>query len=937
MFRFFIFLFAVIAFASNANAQQLIQTNWDSGAGTTNSADLATEAGFDENTGNPHWVSLPGSLRFTQFRYEDAANQRFEVMPVRSAGSAVDYYNLAGSGGMFAYPVQECAKTQFFLHRDIVTGLVSWMFTANVNGDAADPCSGEIDATYTISGSPNLAFSDESGESTLVGFDHFWLNEWADGHVIDMDGQNFEVDGTIDRHLNIVEQVMVLDNNGSEAALDLNQLPQAFKIIGALDGRIESAVFDTGAARNWGAISHVGQGSPATTVRFFVRTGSDAATTLAKAWEGPFSSGDIVNNANTENAQFLQYAVEVVLNDPSMTATVQEVSYQIDEVIIAFDSDFDGISDVREIELGTKPDSADSDGDGLCDGVIAISAICIAGEDADAEQNSDTDNLIDALDADDDGDSIPTATELPLDDSDNDGIADYLDPDDDNDTIPTLQEVADSAIFGGDVDADNIPAYLDTDSDGVQGDDETEGTGDSDNDGIPNYLDPIDGPNGADEDQDGIPDDVEGMEDFDNDGLPNFQDIDSDGDGILDADEKLQDPDMDGKPAYLDLDSDGDGVPDAIEGHDVDEDGVADVLPLDVDTDMDGLDDAFDLDTGGVSATKPNHDDDAIPDYLDADDDADTIPSEIEVADGIRFLPDVDGDGTPNYLDVDSDGDGEDDATEGIEDADMDGIPNYLDADDTDGPDGDADMDGLSNGRELELGTNPLNPDTDGDGLIDGLEVTGENPTDPLLADTDDDGLSDGVEDLNLNGVFDDGETNPNDPDTDKGGVKDGAEIEAGTDPLDPDDDSAIDSDKDGLTDLEEIELGTDPNSADSDNDGLPDGIEVKGANPTDPLNDDTDNDGLKDGVEDANQDGVFDSGETDPTNDDTDAGGEKDGDEVERGSDPLDASDDQGNTTGDLLVAGGQSQCSSTTFTSSHLGLLLLGFFVALRRKRKK
>ncbi|HFU4460717.1 TPA: hypothetical protein ACGO93_002229, partial [Streptococcus suis] len=44
----------------------------------------------------------------------------------------------------------------------------------------------------------------------------------------------------------------------------------------------------------------------------------------------------------------------------------------------------------------------------------------------------------------------------------------------------------------------------------------------------------------------------------------------------------------------------------------------------------------------------------------------------------------------------------------------------------------DDDGDGLSNGEELEIGTNPRNSDTDGDGRNDGDEVNdGTNPTDP--------------------------------------------------------------------------------------------------------------------------------------------------------------------------------------------------------------
>ena len=55
---------------------------------------------------------------------------------------------------------------------------------------------------------------------------------------------------------------------------------------------------------------------------------------------------------------------------------------------------------------------------------------------------------------------------------------------------------------------------------------------------------------------------------------------------------------------------------------------------------------------------------------------------------------------------------------------------------------GDKDNDGLSNAREVLLGTLINNPDTDGDTLKDGVEVD-QLHTDPLKADTDGDGLRD--------------------------------------------------------------------------------------------------------------------------------------------------------------------------------------------------
>ena len=64
----------------------------------------------------------------------------------------------------------------------------------------------------------------------------------------------------------------------------------------------------------------------------------------------------------------------------------------------------------------------------------------------------------------------------------------------------------------------------------------------------------------------------------------------------------------------------------------------------------------------------------------------------------------------------------------------------------TDPLDDDTDDDGLLDGDEVNTyGTDPLDDDSDDDGLPDGPEVN-EYGTDPNLADTDGDGESDGDE-----------------------------------------------------------------------------------------------------------------------------------------------------------------------------------------------
>lgn len=91
----------------------------------------------------------------------------------------------------------------------------------------------------------------------------------------------------------------------------------------------------------------------------------------------------------------------------------------------------------------------------------------------------------------------------------------------------------------------------------------------------------------------------------------------------------------------------------------------------------------------------------------------------------------------------------------------------------------DSDNDGLSDAQEQALGTDPDNPDTDGDGLLDGPEVL-EHGCDPLRRDTDSDFLNDWDE-VNVY------RTDCNNPDTDGDGIPDGQEVIQGTDPLVPD------------------------------------------------------------------------------------------------------------------------------------------------------
>ncbi|MGA1866060.1 MAG: transglutaminase domain-containing protein [Thermoplasmatota archaeon] len=209
-------------------------------------------------------------------------------------------------------------------------------------------------------------------------------------------------------------------------------------------------------------------------------------------------------------------------------------------------------------------------------------------------------------------------------------------------------------------------------------------------------------------------------------------------------------------------------------------------------------------------------------------------------------------------------------------------------------PDKDEDNDGLSNSQEIFRGTDPMNPDTDGDDLIDGWEVDLWG-TDPLDPDTDDDTLYDGDE-VNVYG------TDPTEWDTDGGKVSDGAEVYSmpPLDPLDPLDDYQFsDIDRDGLLNDQEEAFGTNPLDPDTDRDGLTDGAEVQSYR-TNPLNPDTDADGLDDMTEVL---GLLNWAFSDPSSNDTDGDGLDDFLEIEIGTDPgIFDTDNDGRGDGDEL-----------------------------------
>ncbi len=311
--------------------------------------------------------------------------------------------------------------------------------------------------------------------------------------------------------------------------------------------------------------------------------------------------------------------------------------------------------------------------------------------------------------------------------------------------------------------------------------------------------------------------------DNDGDGLPNWQEIE-----ILGTNPNNRDTDGDGLPDWFEVEYDLDPLDDGsinpdngAEG-DPDGDGLTNVFeywyyadPNLADTDGDGLNDYDEVVVYGTWPDVADSDWDGLNDYdeilthgtnpLSWDTDGDTLYD----SDEIFTL------GT-NPLDTDTDGDWMWDDYE---------LANNLDPNDA--ADGllDADGDALANQLEfvfMDQGYDPF--------------VANNAATFPWLEDPDWDGMTTQAE---FNVYF----TNPRQYDTDGDGLGDGWEIahgfnaklnnrNAGPANHHPD----ADPDGDGLTSADEEQHGTNPSAVDSDGDGVSDSDEVdQGTNPNDP------------------------------------------------------------------------------------------------------
>jgi hypothetical protein len=559
------------------------------------------------------------------------------------------------------------------------------------------------------------------------------------------------------------------------------------------------------------------------------------------------------------------------------------------------DCDEDGVLDGEEILIyGTDPFNEDSDGDEMVDGFEVQYGLNPLNE-TDAQDDKDKDGLsnykewyfgCDPTNIDSDGDGLTDGSEYWEYDT-HPAYADY-----DEDGLNDFEEVI---IYG--TDSYNNDTDEDQMSDGFEITynldplDDSDADLDKDGDGVKNFEEALLGiqPNCTDSDKDQLDDGAELYQ-----YLTNPSNNDTDEDGCLDGWEVMYQFNPLNATDGL-LDTDGDDLINSKECvyfchprlADTDNDTLSDGLeviilhtnPLSTDTDRDNLPDNIEFQIG-TNPLDMDSDDDEMPDGFEYEfqlDPLDENDAQLDLDDDrLTNLQEYQYSISPRMNDTDADGllDGDEvfdfNTSPSLEDSDGDQMPDGWEVTFGTHPtqrDGSADLDNddLVNLQEWLIGTLPNVTDSDNDGMTDGYEVTFElNPLDPsdAIEDLDNDGLSNYEEfihhghprqnDTDQDWIIDGQEikyqTLVNNSDTDNDQMIDGWEVKFDLNPLEASD-ALLDADQDGLTNLEEYNFACNPTIKDSDNDGLLDGQEVHQYG-TSPIDADSDDDGFSDGLE---------------------------------------------------------------------------------------
>ena len=490
----------------------------------------------------------------------------------------------------------------------------------------------------------------------------------------------------------------------------------------------------------------------------------DGLTLLEESMAGTDPSSNDTDNDSLNDGWEVLYSDAEYVNPVSST----------NDSGLGSDEDRDGLNLSREEELGTNPDANDTDADGLNDSYeVEIGTSPISND-------TDGDGLFDSWEVQYNGTPGVNVTM--------EASSSELGSDGDSDGLTLLEEsMAGTDPSSNDTDGDGLPDSWEVQYSNVTGVNPLIATSSSELE--------------SDTDKDGLTFSEESM--VGTNPLSN----DTDGDGLLDgwevqySESSGVNPLVKASAPELSSDEDNDGLS-------LEEEAVIGTNPLSNDTDGDGLSDGWEARYSEFSGVDPLVK--VTADVLSSDQDSDGLTLKEEYIIGSNpFNSDTDGDGLPDGWEARySESSGVDPLVKVT--------ANELISDE--------DNDGLSLREEASIGTNPMLNDTDGDGLNDGWEdlYSESSGVDPLVkasfleleSDLDFDNLT-----LLEECIWG---TDPLNYDTDEDGLNDSWEVRYndsyGVNPLKKATNEELFSDRDGdgLTLLQEAIENTDPKTADN-------------------------------------------------------------------------------------------------------------------------